>query len=187
MSVQTPEAAEMAPEKDFGRVIFDLARDISRLDSGDAARLRRDPFEGAGAPAFWRLWYEHQLAARGGNDAAWSLVMQGMAIMTPKGKEEGKPSAHDGKAKLGAALFESGYSELRLLRLAEAPLPRRCDALIRICRFLARGQKQADWRHLAALLLDFKPEDGLRRLVKDYYDAQHKAGKKDAGASETHA
>lgn len=74
----------------------------------------------------------------------WALVMQGMAILTPKGSAHTMPSAHDATMAAGRALAEADFSELRLARLLFAPGKTRHDLSLRACRMLARDSTRID-------------------------------------------
>lgn len=165
----------------FRSTIQQLSYEISRLESGPKAKLRRSPLQNAGSADFWRLVLSFNL---GGNVDNWALVMQGMAIMTPTGSVHGNTvnlrKSHDPKRKLGSVLAQPsdnslGLSELRFQRLLKAKDKTRHDLAIRACRMLAAKSASCDWTHFAWLIIhgDTKPYGGKRisRLIaRDYYN-----------------
>ncbi len=153
-----------------------LAAYIARLDPGSAAALRRGPLAGAGAAAFWKLAADY---APGGarDEAGWAALIQAIAILTPKGRETDRRSAHDYNIPMGAALYKAGVSELRLARLLGAPKEMRRDLAIRACRRLAATEhKRFDLRTLAKLIL-FDSEKTNHGIARDYYRAEAEAGR----------
>ena len=119
MSIKgTPTASGKHTEThSLGQVVSRLAREISRLTPGPAAALRRGPLSGAGAAAFWQLMATHQ--PRTNDEAGWAALIQGIAILTPKGTDPNKKSAHEYRFPMGSALSKAEFSELRLARLSE--------------------------------------------------------------------
>jgi len=164
-------------EFDLGRAVAALSRDIARLAPGPLAQLRRGALRGAGAPAFWSLAERHRLPSEGERRDRWAAVMQGMAIMTPRGdarRTGAKVSTHDSGAPLGwqLAAGEDGraaFSELRLLRLLNATGEARRDLALRACRMLASRDMRCDWRQFARLILYDDAAETARRVAYDYF------------------
>ena len=157
-----------------------LAKHIARLDPGSAAALRRGPLAGAGTAAFWKLAAEYAPGGAARDEAGWAALIQAIAILTPKGRETDRRSAHDHTIPMGAALYKAGVSELRLARLLDAPREMRRDLTVRLCRRLAATEhKRFHLRTLAKLILDGS-EKTNRRIARDYYraeaEAKHGAG-----------
>ena len=160
-----------------------LAAYIAHLDPGSAAALRRGPLAGAGAAAFWKLAAEYAPGAAR-DEEGWAALIQAIAILTPKGREADRRSAHDPTVPMGAALYEAGVSELRLARLLGAPKEMRRDLAVRACRRLAATEhKRFDLRTLAKLIL-FDNEKTNHRIARDYYRAEAQAGRRAGHSSD---
>lgn len=183
----TPQPTPSPPAERSGldATIAALAADIARLDPGPLAQLRRGALHGAGAPAFWMLLARHRLTAVRTSLDDWAAVMQGMAVMTPRGNDRQKASPHHPGNPLGRMLATGGdpewgrgrearaeFSELRLARLLEAGGPARRDLALRACRMLGRHGTRIDWAEMARLIL-FADRSGqvARRVARSYYDA----------------
>ena len=166
-----------------GHMVARLAREIVELDPGSTAALRRGLQDGAGAAAFWKLMAKYDPARELRRDAedGWSVLIQAIAILTPKGRrhENGKDprlSPHDPHVPMGAALHDAGVSELRLARLLTAPPSMRRVLTVRLCRRLAAAdQCRFDLRTLANFIR--YGGDAGRRIAKEYYRAQATAGR----------
>lgn len=160
---------------DLGAVVVRLAGEISRLEPGPAASLRRDPLTGAGAAAFWRLLAISQVRASGDRLRRWATVIQATAILTPKGRDPSKQSAHNGRMPLGRALQEAGISELRLARLLASKGPIRRKLVIQTCRRMASHDAvRLDLRTLARFVL-YEDERDDRYIARTYYTASVRA------------
>ncbi len=174
MSEEGP-APNSTPKIDVDSVVARMAGRISHLEPGPVASLRRDPLAGAGSAVFWQLLAENDLQARGELMARWAAVIQAIAILTPKGRDHGKPSAHNGSKPMGVALFEAGISHQRLARLLSATGQMRRDLVLRTCRRLsAQEAVQFDLRTLASFVL-FESEAAARWIARKYYTAAAKA------------
>jgi len=153
-------------------VIPYLAGRISSMAPGPLAALRRGPLAGAGAAAFWQLATRFEVGAR---EKEWAAVIQCIAILTEKGAATDKASAHLSILPMGAALFRSNFSELRLSRFLSAPAAVRADFAVRLCRRLARGEhSRFNLITLAHYVLS-KSEKTDRIIAQAYYRAQAKA------------
>ena len=169
----TPHLGGSRPD----RVASRLAAYIARLDPGSAAALRRGPLAGAGAAAFWKLAAEYA-PGTARDEEGWAALIQAIAILTPKGREADRRSAHDPTVPMGAALYKAGVSELRLARLLGAPKELRRDLAVRACRRLAATEhKQFHLRTLAELILHGSEETN-RRIARDYFRAEAEAGRR---------
>ena len=99
-------------------------------------------------------------------------MVQAIAILTPKGRKQGKDSAHQDTPQMGEALHDARVSELRLARLLAAPPDQRSDIVVRTCRRLARTDfKRFNLVLLAQFVLSTDGTDAARRIARDYYRA----------------
>ncbi len=163
------------PREDIGLTVVRIAGEIARLAPGPAAALRRGPMGNEGSAAFWQLMAENEIAGGREYERRWAAVMQAIAILTPKGRRSDKLSAHDGKKPMGAALCESGVSDLRLARLLSARGEMRRDLLIRTCRRLsATDSIRFDLRTLAKFAL-FERANETDWIARHYYRAMARA------------
>ena len=164
--------------------IWHVAKDLSRMSTGDLAMLRRGPLrEGeAGAPAFWRLSVGEAYGFPASEE--WAAIIEAMALLTrrnPDGK--GHQSPH-GKNSLGKALCDGGdsswgsdgaeprpaLSELRLARLLNSHSKQRRDMLLRAVRMLARSGTQINCTDIANFILARPGNDvPARAIAKSYY------------------
>lgn len=128
------------PTQDLKSAIPGIASEIARFEPGPAATLRRGPFQGAGAAAFWKLLAKYNPVGARRNERGWADVIQSIAILTPKGRDPEKKSAHDFSLPLGRALHGAEFSEERLARLLATGPETRGEVAIRACRRLASGE-----------------------------------------------
>ena len=176
---EIPAAATGSPST--GQTVARLAREVVELDPGSAAALRRGPQNGAGSAAFWKLMVRYAPARelRRNEEDGWSVLIQAIAILTPKGRrnEDGpRLSPHDPHVPMGAALHDAGVSELRLARLLTARPHMRRILTVRLCRRLAAAdQRRFDLKTLANFIR--YGGDAGRRIAKEYYRAQATAGR----------
>ena len=148
-----------------------IAHEIARLDPGPAAALRRGPYRGAGAAAFWKLLARHKPVDAAFNEVGWAALIQAIAVLTPKGRDPQKQSAHDFKLAMGRALHDARISELRLARLLAAAPELRGEVAVRLCRRLAAGEpKPFNLVTLGDFVLRGS-RDTDRRIARDYYRA----------------
>lgn len=154
-----------------------IAFDIARLAPGPAAALRLGPNRGAGAAAFWKLLAEHLPADAPINEERWAALFHATAILTPRGRNPNKKSAHNPAVPMGRALHDAGVSEERLARLLATPATHRTTAVTNICRRIAAGKSDAgrntgfDLVTLGDFIL-FGREKTDRRIARDYYRAK---------------
>ena len=149
-----------------------VAKYISSLDAGMLAALRRGPFEGGGAVAFWRIISKFNVPEY--LEYHWAVIVQAIAILTPRGERASRRSAHNPKLALGLALYQAGISELRLARLLTARQDMRFELIIRVCRRLATSKcNEFDLTTLTRLILygDQKTEF---KIARDFYRAESK-------------
>ena len=151
-----------------------IALEIARLDPGPAAALRRGPRFGAGSAAMWRLLTRHNPIGADRNAGGWASLIQGLAILTARGRSRDKLSAHEPTMAVGRALEESGFSETRLARLLAARGQGRHDATVRMCRRLGKGpRKRVDGIALARFVLH-QDEGTDSAIAREYYRAQRR-------------
>ncbi|MFC4624630.1 hypothetical protein ACFO1V_05235 [Daeguia caeni] len=162
-----PEENRQTP----GDRVFQLAQSMVKLDPGQLARLRRMDPEGPGEGDFWRLAVQHDLRT----DSKSLLFVRILALLTPKGDPDGHKMLHDRSKPLGAALFEAGYPETRLLNFLALPHAKRGEALERMARWLAaKGHNGVNCTDIARLLFSDDVSHS-RRLAETYYRAKDKA------------
>lgn len=170
------------PDKplDTGALAREIAAMLRRLEPGPLAGLRR--MDDKGAPAFWRLAARHPAITRDIN--AWRAITRMLAILTPKGRPEDRPTvAH--QVPLGRALCDGGdpgwrprdvmapegvVSERRLASFLATRGADRPVALERLTRALARSLPadcQISPADLAFAVL--VPADPQNRIARDYY------------------
>ncbi len=155
----------------LNEVVPQLAYEVTRLSPGPAAALRRGPLEGAGAAAFWKLMAEHVPNATAAQETGWAALIQCVAILTPKGREPSKVSAHKHSVPMGGALHSAGLSELRLARLLDAPQPMRRTLSIRLCRWLAGSEQNRFNLVTLGRFILFRNESTDRKIAREYYGA----------------
>ena len=156
-------------------VLPKLATEILHLDPGSAAALRRGPLNGAGAAAFWRLLARHDLPGT----ERWAALVQAIAILTPKGREPTRLSAHNDALSLGEALQKARVSDLRLARLLGAPPSLLPELAVRTCRRLAATEfNRFDLVTLGQFLLSRDNAHATRRIAHDYYRSAFAAMRK---------
>ncbi len=160
-------------------VIPSIAKEIACLDPGPAAALRRGPHRGAGAAAFWKLLAKYNPVGAASRERDWAALIQAIAVLTPKGRDPKKPSAHD-SLSMGHALHEAGISELRLARLLAADPDSRREFAVRVCRRLAAAKSGPYRFNLVTLgyFVLYGAENTDRRIARDYYRADAAARRK---------
>ena len=157
---------------------------------GDLAELRRmDPDE-PNAAAFWRLMAQYDLLnSSEAVERKWSLIIHGMALMTPTNGGEGNTNAaHNGSTPVGRALYLGGesqrsaafYSDARLNRLLTSGGPMLRALLARMFRMLAANGVTFNWREMAQFILnegydEDAAEQNRRRIAREYYRAERRS------------
>lgn len=150
-------------------IIAGLLRGRGTISVGDVAALRRmDPRRPAAA--FFKVeglvLDEHlpgDAAARAELETRWAAIIVGLACLG---------TLHDPSQRLGFALADAQYSELRFARLVRADSDRLADELPALARFLAAKGTSVDWTAAAQLILSagYANEEPIRRhLARDYY------------------
>lgn len=197
------QPAKAPNRQEYTETVFAIGIALADLDPGPLAELRRMLRKDGdyGAPYFWRLVSRHRL--HGPKQANWAHIIQMMAILTPKGRDESKPSPHTGRSKhngyrgFGTVLCDGGdpswgtaqgtdrpvLSEQRLARLLAARGDMRADLLERAVRMLAVKKPPGvsiDCTDIAALLLFPDDPAPVRRVASDYYGRLDRAQQKSA-------
>ena len=171
-----PRAGAVQTARNLREAIPKIASEIARLDPGPAAALRRGPREGAGAAAFWKLLASHHPVAAH-DEPGWAALIQAVALLTPKGRPPEKRPAHDPSLPMGRALYEAGFSELRLARLLSAVSELRREVAVRTCRRLAAGEfNRFNLVTLGEFVL-FGGDRTDRQIARDYYRAHAAAAR----------
>ncbi len=142
------------------------------LSTGDIAELKRLNPEDPGTPAFWKLMVSCvgedgiHLTGENNRDAAeqqWAIVLSAMAHMQKQ---------HSQVRKLGDALAEAGYSELRLTRLLRATGETLRNLARGMTLYLVAKGEPFDLLDLARLIFsDGKSwsESFRRQIARSYY------------------
>ena len=179
-----PEPEGVPAVQNLPEAIPNIASEIARLDPGPAAALRRGPGNGAGAAAFWKLLARHNPVGAAHDEVGWAALIQAIAILTPKGRDPAKQSAHDYSLPMGRALCKAEFSELRLARLLSAAPELRRGVAVRTCRRLAAGEfNRFNLVTLGEFVL-FGGDHTDRRIARDYYRA-HAAAERTSEDTET--
>lgn len=149
--------------------IAGLLRGTGAVSRGDVASLRRmDPRRPAAA--FYKIEglvlddvLPGDAATRADIETRWAAIIVGLAHLGP---------LHDPSKRLGFALVDTRYSELRFARLIRADEEQLPDELPTLARFLAAKGTRVDWTAAAQLILSAgrADEEPVRRhLARDYY------------------
>lgn len=197
--MQTLEANAQKPPLTLDRRIEKICFDLAGLDPGPLAELRRMDSTSAsyGAPFFWRLCARYELGRGQSFEQTWAQIIQALAILTPKGRDEHKCSRHAKQFGLGRVLCDgadpgwpndktnpkSVYSEARFAQLLGSSGETRIDLVLRTARFLAARlppDAAFDCTDIARLLL-YPDDPGVgRKLARDYYTRLDGARRTDA-------
>jgi CRISPR system Cascade subunit CasB len=102
-------------------------------------------------------------------ETRWAAVVLGLAHMG---------GLHQPERRLGYALVDAGFSELRFVRLLQADSDQLTDELPLLARFLAAKGVAADWSAAARLIFSagrVDEDEARRHLARDYYGALARA------------
>lgn len=152
-----------------------LLRSSPALSQADIAGLRRmDPRRPAAA--FFKIeglaldpHLPGDAARRADLETRWATVVLGLAHAG---------DLHQPERRLGYALVDAGFSELRFARLVQSDADQLVDELPLLARFLAAKGVPADWSEAARLMLSAgrgDEDDTRRHLARDYYGALARA------------
>jgi len=168
---------EPAMSSEFSGRLFQIISRISdavnnRLSTGDIAELKRLNPADPCIPAFWKLMVSCvgeegiHLAGKNNRDEAeqqWAVVLSAIAHMQ---------NQHRQGRKLGDALAEAEYSELRLTKLLRATGDTLRNLIRGMTLFLVSKGEPFDPLDLARLIFsDGKPwsESFRRQIARSYY------------------
>lgn len=151
--------------------IAGLLRTSPALSQADIAGLRRmDPRRPSAA--FFKIeglaldpLLPGDADRRADMETRWAAVVLGLAHLA---------DCHQPERRLGYALVDAGFSELRFARLLQADADQLVDELPLLARFLAAKGVPADWSAAARLMLSAgraDEDDTRRHLARDYYGA----------------
>lgn len=165
-----PEVGRLASA--IGAIAVSIEKNLS---PGDVAELRRLTHRDPGGPAFWKLWASiiepNEVFAKGtsseSRQSRWAAILGAMAQLG---------GLHDPRIRLGTALAEAGFSELRLVRLLRAHESVLLDLLRPTAAFLSSKGVSCNQAQLAELVLsDGQPQDDAvrRRIARDFYSSIH--------------
>ncbi|HEX7119850.1 MAG TPA: type I-E CRISPR-associated protein Cse2/CasB [Longimicrobiales bacterium] len=152
------------------RAVHGVARALEEgaIAPGEAAELRRLKPENPAAPAFWRV-LAHYVAPQFGRpltedeERRWAVILNAMAYLV---------RLHAPGERLGIALSQAGFSELRFTRLLRAEGDRLEDTVRNTARFLASKGRSANLVDLARLVLSDGRKDAervRRNIARDYF------------------
>ncbi len=171
------EHSSLDPSEQLRKAVGTIARRMGTeggMSSGQLAELRRISPENPFTPALWKLLYEYDLQDawmgldQNTYERRMATLLMGMAHCA---------GLHDYGTPLGRALAESGWSELRFVRLMEAR-GETLEALIRrLAQYLSSKGQPANWVNVAWLLLgqDRDHAETTRlRISRDYYGALYR-------------
>lgn len=157
----------------YHKEITYLSGQLKHLSNGKLAELRRISPETPFTPTLWRLLLSRGLEnARFGIDQVewekrWATLLMGMAHCAPY---------LDMNRPLGTALFEAGWSELRLDKLLRANGEQLNFLIRRVAHYLANKSQPANWADIASLLFfqDGKRSEEVRiGISRAYYRAEY--------------
>ena len=204
-STPSDAATEDAPPREkkrprIGSSVGSAARMLGGdvLGNGDRAALRRISPEAPFTPALWKMLYDLEQqdppgwfgpgARRNERQHAWerrwATLLMGMAFCArPQESEPRKQHLHDYETALGAALFEAGWSELRLTRLLRSTGEGLEVELRRVAQRLDSASQLANWLDVANLLFN-QPDDASPKardfaekhrlsVARSYYRVRH--------------
>ncbi len=154
---------------------------------GDLAELRRMDPDRTDSPALMGLLAREELFGPPEVEKKWALILHGIALMTPKGGDNDRATAHDGQMPVGRALYLGGettreqgfYSEARLKRLLTSRGDMTRTLLARAFRMLAAANVTFSWREMANFIRnngfnDTAAERHRHRIAREYFQAQRR-------------
>jgi CRISPR system Cascade subunit CasB len=174
MTNETPETPPVRVVPSLFSLVASINAAIQHtVSKGDSAELRRLDPENPSCAAFWRLsamYLQEQLPSHGEyRDEAerkWACIFQSMAQLG---------GLTQSNARLGQALLDAGYSELRFTKLLRSTGPKLRNAVREAARFLASKGKAANPFELAQLILSdnqSNQEKVRRDIARNYYKTQ---------------
>ena len=197
MTISAPDAVASKTEGQDGhrntwgdtatKFAWQMAQDNFRR--GDLAELRRMDPDRIDSPVLMGLLAEEELFGPPDVERKWALILHGIALMTPKGGDDGDArTAHEGQMPVGRALYLGGettreqgfYSETRLKRLLSSRDDMTRTLLVRAFRMLAAANVTFNWREMANFILsdgfnEEAAERHRRRIAREYFQAQRRS------------
>lgn len=175
---QKPDAEEPNWRQLIGKIAFFLQPGTQALSSADMAQLRRLSAQKPYSSALWKILLQCNVPEKwaGGRNQAqkekqWAALIGAMAQ---------SPASHDPKTRFGTALAQSGWSELRLVRLLESR-DEQLDALFRqMAAYMASKGLSLDWSEAGQLLFwqEGETAESIRQdIARAYYRALYAASK----------
>ncbi len=166
-------------------MISGLARDIKSLSTGSLAQMKRNPAQGSGSPALWRLVAQYDgidsIAMVEDNQyyEKWATILQGIALMTRQSHDK---TAHTYSGYIGRVLAETNCSETRLARVLGSKGPTRTRLCQIICRFLVNKDiTSINWEQMKSLIMEDDP--GIEKTIaRDYYSTMHTSAELQSGS-----
>jgi CRISPR system Cascade subunit CasB len=151
--------------------IAGLLRHGGAITQGDLASLRRmDPRHPV--PAFFKIeglllddLLPGDAEVRLDLETRWAAIISGLAIVG---------DLHQPGIRLGRALVDAQFSELRFSRLMRSDVDRLADELPALARFLAAKGVRGDWAGASQLILSAgtRHEEEVRRhIAREYFGA----------------
>ncbi len=176
----------------WGKVAAELAYEISILNRGDLATLRRMDPDVLDNAVVWRLLAQTNPHLVPKAESKWGLVAHGIALMTQTGgADAASRTAHNPKMSVGKALFYGGdlsrtmpfYGERRFNCLLSARGPILRTLMARVFRMMGNTGQSFDWREMARWILseEYDPvasEKMRRRIARNYFWEENAASKK---------
>ncbi len=197
-AVTEPDKAswQNAEPQSWGGVAVRFARDMARVNSeqyhssltrGDLANLRRMDLDDPDPVVIRLMTSQDALAEWVTNDSIyrkWALILQGVALMTPRSSGDANISAHDGNTTVGQALYQAGYSESRFNRLLAAREGMLHTLLSRMFRMMAAADQRFSWREMARFIRnsdynEIRAEQCRRRFANYYFRAMRLSSQSD--------
>lgn len=183
-NLQTVDPSDVASSKERGGmpgVIDNIAwmlhpknRSKDSLTNGERAELRRSSLDQPVTPTLWKVLFEveESTPSQGMTEAMWerrwASLLVGMSYCA---------GLHSNKVPLGEALAESGWSEVRFVRLMEAKSGVLPTLVRRMSQYLASKHQSADWYDVHKLLCgeyNSSGEDIRLDISRAYFKTLHK-------------
>lgn len=169
----------MTRQGPIAEAALEIANCMQRLAPGPLAELRR--MTGGGVPSFWRLAARHPSTIGSlAKQREWMDIVRAIAILTPKGDPEQRPTLHVAARRLGAVLCDGGdpdpgwggqpcLSERRFTQLMAAREPLRAVLLIRAARMVAQRRLPGDGVNVIDVAWAILSPHNERLLAEPYY------------------
>ncbi len=168
------------PNERLGVAIGKIAKRMKPkgiMSTGDRAELRRVSPKQPYTPALWKLLFHYKLdndwlgIGQDAYERHMSTLLMGMAHCT---------GLHNYHVSLGHAMAESGWSELRFVRLMEARGETLEVLIRRLAQYLSSKGQSANWVDVAWLLLSQDRDSAEKTrlgIARSYYGTLHQKEK----------